>query len=141
MRQRPVPGWGRTSRLCEHHRHGLSHHQKPRRPPSAASGGAGWDAEPVRGGLPGQSGVLQGFLDVHVVAVKVHQDDIEVGVLRGPVEAGHVRDELLDPAGLVLHCQTQPQTSLRLTAGAPRAPPSPTKPTPLLMGSDNLSIS
>ena len=141
VRQRPTPGSEGAAGPVSTARMACSPARSPQTPATRSLGGAGWDPELVRGGLPGQPCIPQGFLDIHVIAVKVHQDDVEVGVLRRPVQAGHVRDELLHPAGLVLHCQTQPQTSLRLTTGVPGAPPSPTKPTPLPTRGENLGTS
>lgn len=60
--------------------------------------GAGWRAP-----LPGQPCRPQGPLHVHILALKVHQDDAEVRVSCAGVQLGHVRQELGHPARLVLH--------------------------------------
>lgn len=56
-----------------------------------------------RAQLPGQPSGAQSPFHIHVLALKVHQDDAEAGVPRAGVQRGHVGQELGHPARLVLH--------------------------------------
>lgn len=52
---------------------------------------------------PRHAALSQRLLNVHVFTLEVDDDDAEIVVLGLMMEILHVRDELLDPASLVLH--------------------------------------
>lgn len=53
--------------------------------------------------IPGEGGALQSFPYIHVGAVVVSDDEVEVGVSSYSEELFHVRDQLLHPASLVFY--------------------------------------
>lgn len=53
--------------------------------------------------VPGEGGFLQSLPHVHVSAVVVGDDEVEVDVSGQPEQSLHVGDQLLDPAGLVFY--------------------------------------
>lgn len=53
--------------------------------------------------LPGEGGFLQGLSHVHVSAVVVSDDEIEVGVSSNSEQLFHVSNQLLHPPSLIFH--------------------------------------